>query len=80
MSRIIEKNILEKIGNAQTMKRAFTKLRGLEVETSEIASNGDDYKIVEARKEFVIFNDKTGQFLHPYGSNSAYYFLKSEKE
>jgi hypothetical protein len=74
-----EINLLRRIGKAQTLAGALSRLKGLEF----IAKNMDDgYEVLAARREFVVLEnigDEKTQYLHPYRARMVYAFRKPLK-
>jgi hypothetical protein len=67
-------NIIERIGESQSLADAFNSLRGLEFLTLNM---GSSYQPLEGRRDFVIVTDvgeKDSQLLHPYGTKVVYAF------
>jgi len=69
-----ETNLIERIGEVQTLADAFDALKGLEFTTQKA---GSCYQVLVGRREFVIVVDlgsKGSQLLHPYGRDIFYAF------
>lgn len=70
-------NLLQMLGDAQTLQEAFERLceaKGVELMVQERLELS--YKVLSARREFVILEDQGGdkeQFLHKPGTTMGYY-------
>lgn len=73
-----KEDLVELIGNAQTLEEAFSELKQ-KGKPLYISKNLDGpFRILDARKEFVIIRDQRiegAQYLLPYGGNNLYKFM-----
>jgi hypothetical protein len=72
--------LLKLIGNAQTLKEAFSNLKGERM----IAFNNvaEDFAVVESRDEFAVIKDwkSENHYLHPYGTKVGYNVMEKVKD
>jgi hypothetical protein len=77
-------NLVDLIGESETLREVFDKLKGLQMLTAR-KIGGYLYKPILARKEFALLEEigknKPGQqYINPYGTTIGYYVYNSPEK